>query len=422
MKYLLPLLLCSTAFATPFDWRIPWWNGANSMQNQIVPHGDLTKHSILLGLPTDNFPTNANLGSGFSYNAGTNLLTVDFTGYATISSLSGYVATTDFTWSNLTGKPTDFTPSAHTHSWVDIVSGKPTTLSGYGITDGVTMAALSSTLSSYATTAALTSGLAGKLDTGSFTWSGLGGKPTTVSGFGISDAVSTSGSYANPSWITSLAWSKVAGAPAFITGISSGDVTTALGYTPYNGTTNPSGFLTGITSGQVTGALGFTPYNATNPSGYVNQAGARSAISLTTTGTGAATYNSGTGELNVPTPPAVASRVFTAMTPTLNSAAQLDASRDVLVSYSVDITVGALLVAGTSGTVVLEYADNLAMTTNVVTVGQSTVATGGVLNITNTSSATLSGIIPAGKYRRIRTVNNTGTPTFTTRASQEVKL
>ena len=30
----------------------------------------------------------------------------------------------------------------------------------------------------------------------------------------------------------------------FITGISSNDVTTALGYTPYNGATNPNGYLT----------------------------------------------------------------------------------------------------------------------------------------------------------------------------------
>ncbi len=30
----------------------------------------------------------------------------------------------------------------------------------------------------------------------------------------------------------------------FITGINSSDVTVALGYTPYNGATNPNGYLT----------------------------------------------------------------------------------------------------------------------------------------------------------------------------------
>ena len=55
----------------------------------------------------------------------------------------------------------------------------------------------------------------------------------------------------------------------YITGITSSNVTTALGYTPYN-STNPSGYITGITSGNVTTALGYTPYNSTNPSGYIS--------------------------------------------------------------------------------------------------------------------------------------------------------
>ena len=54
----------------------------------------------------------------------------------------------------------------------------------------------------------------------------------------------------------------------YLTSISSGNVTTALGYTPYNAT-NPNGYISSITSGNVTTALGFTPYNATNPSGYI---------------------------------------------------------------------------------------------------------------------------------------------------------
>lgn len=64
---------------------------------------------------------------------------------------------------------------------------------------------------------------------------------------------------------------------------------------------NDTGYLTGITSGQVTTALGFTPYNSTNPNSYINQSGARTAISLTTTGTsGASTYNNSTGVFNIP--------------------------------------------------------------------------------------------------------------------------
>ena len=56
----------------------------------------------------------------------------------------------------------------------------------------------------------------------------------------------------------------------FITGISSGDVTTALGYTPYNGATNPNGYITGIGSADVINALGYTPYDASNPDGFIS--------------------------------------------------------------------------------------------------------------------------------------------------------
>ncbi len=41
--------------------------------------------------------------------------------------------------------------------------------------------------------------------------------------------------------------------------------------------TNDSGYITGIDSTDVTSALGYTPYNATNPSGYVNATQAASA-------------------------------------------------------------------------------------------------------------------------------------------------
>lgn len=80
------------------------------------------------------------------------------------------------------------------------------------------------------------------------------------------------------------AWSTITGTPTTRAGYG---ITDAY---PLSG--NPSSFLTGITSGQVTTALGITP---------VDVAGARSAITLTTTGTsGAASYNPITGFLNVP--------------------------------------------------------------------------------------------------------------------------
>ncbi len=66
----------------------------------------------------------------------------------------------------------------------------------------------------------------------------------------------------------------------YLTSVSSGDVTTALGYTPYDAL-NPAnyttlsavagvGYITGISSGDVLTALGFTPYDASNPSNYIS--------------------------------------------------------------------------------------------------------------------------------------------------------
>jgi hypothetical protein len=59
---------------------------------------------------------------------------------------------------------------------------------------------------------------------------------------------------------------------SYISGITSGMVTAALGYTPYN-STNPNSYISGITSGMVTAALGYTPYNSTNPNGYITTDG-----------------------------------------------------------------------------------------------------------------------------------------------------
>jgi hypothetical protein len=65
----------------------------------------------------------------------------------------------------------------------------------------------------------------------------------------------------------------------YISSITSGNVTTALGYTPYNAT-NPAGYITGITSGNVTSALGYTPYDSTNPSGYITSSALSSYLPL----------------------------------------------------------------------------------------------------------------------------------------------
>ena len=102
----------------------------------------------------------------------------------------------------------------------------------------------------------------------------------------------------------------------------------------------------------------------------------------------------------------------------LNTAFQVSATRPSLVSYSVDISVVSILLGGTQGTVTLQYADTAAMASP-VTVSLATSSTGGVLNVTNIGTANLVGFVPAGKFVRIVTGNNSGTPTFTFRNGQE---
>jgi len=99
----------------------------------------------------------------------------------------------------------------------------------------------------------------------------------------------------------------------YISGITSLDVTTALGYTPYNAT-NPAGYITGITSLDVTTALGFTPYNATNPAGYITSAALSPYL---TSATAASTYVPLTRTLTIngTTQDLSADRTFTVTSP-----------------------------------------------------------------------------------------------------------
>jgi hypothetical protein len=62
----------------------------------------------------------------------------------------------------------------------------------------------------------------------------------------------------------------------------------ATNVTNNNQLTNGAGYITGITSGNVTTALGFTPYNSTNPSGYQTTSGTVAKVENTVATDGAA--------------------------------------------------------------------------------------------------------------------------------------
>lgn len=85
-------------------------------------------------------------------------------------------STIQVTWSDITGKPTTLSGYGITVGWTDITD-KPTTLSGYGITVGWSdIGSKPTTLTGYGITVG---------------WSDIGSKPTTTAGYGITDAIST---------------------------------------------------------------------------------------------------------------------------------------------------------------------------------------------------------------------------------------
>ena len=133
------------------------------------------------------------------------------------------------------------------------ITGTPTSAAGYGILNGSNIDALGAISSSNYL-----------LSTGSYSnpswltslaWSKLTGTPTSLSGYGIADPiVLTSGTYANPAWITSLAYSKLTGAPSTWTWSSiTGTPTSAAGYGITNGSTIDSWGTKAVPAGTVIG-------------------------------------------------------------------------------------------------------------------------------------------------------------------------
>lgn len=129
---------------------------------------------------------------------------------------------------------------------------------------------------------------------------------------------------------------------------------------------------------------------------------------------------------NKPSIPTMVTRSVATATRSLNSCFQVSSTTDALVTYSVDIATTLSLAGGQTGTVFLEYSDNSGCSTNTKEISRSVNGNTGTLtvglNITQNVTGTLSGFVPAGKWVQLRTVNTTGSPTFTYRSQQEVKF
>lgn len=104
-------------------------------------------------------------------------------------------------------------------------------------------------------------------------------------------------------------------------------------------------------------------------------------------------------------------------TRSLNSCFQVDATHDASVTYSVTIAAVLSVTTGQKGSVFLESFTDSGCTTGTLVHSQNSNSNTGTLalglNNTNEVTNTLTGRIPAGRYVKMRTVNDVGSPTFT---------
>lgn len=90
-------------------------------------------------------------------------------------------------------------------------------------------------------------------------WADIYSYPTTLAGYGITNGVASDGSYSNPTWLTSLAWSKLTGTPTTLSGYGITDgltsTTAASTYLPLTGGSLPYLIISGGGSLTATGAI-----------------------------------------------------------------------------------------------------------------------------------------------------------------------
>lgn len=106
---------------------------------------------------------------------------------------------------------------------------------------------------------------------------------------------------------------------------------------------------------------------------------------------------------------------------------QVSANKSAFVNYSVTITTTATIGGNASGTIVLEIAPtNSATAGDWVEIARYTngqaISLAIALQSTQTLAGTVSGFIPAGYYAKLRSINNSGTPTYTFNSGQKILL
>lgn len=164
-----------------------------------------------------------------------------------------------------------------------------------------------------------------------------------------------------------------------------------------------------------------------NPSGYLTSVPAQTWTSITGKPTFATVATSGDYNdlLNKPAIPVINAKVYNnAVARTLNSNYTISSTRESLVSYSVSLSVTNPLLAGSStASVFLEYSTNAGSTWNTVSQASnnSSVGVAVAVAITNVQTSVISGSIPSNTLVRLRSTTS-GTATVTYVSGQEILL
>lgn len=106
---------------------------------------------------------------------------------------------------------------------------------------------------------------------------------------------------------------------------------------------------------------------------------------------------------------------------------QISALKSALVNYSVTIATTATIGGSASGTVVLEVcATNSATAGDWVEIGRYTngqaISLAIALQSVQTLAGQINGFVPAGYYAKLRSINNSGSPTYTYNSGQKILL
>ena len=202
------------------------------------------------------------------------------------TSTNGYLSSTDWnTFNNKTSNIGTVTSVAATAGTGISISGSPITTSGtltitntapdqvVAFTNGTGISVTGTYPNFTVTNTAPSSG---------GTVTSVTGTAPVVSSGGNTPAISMAAATASVNgYMTSTYASKLDGIAAGATNV-----------TNTNQLTNGAGYITGITSGMVTTALGYTPYNSTNPSGYITSSGSITGSSASCTGNAATASDS----------------------------------------------------------------------------------------------------------------------------------